>query len=98
MIVEAKKLVREGESMSFEWTLNLLHLYFDCWRLLKVEVNKKEEQLFLQFSFTKKKNSLFKEVQARVSMRVYKLISKCCVLSSTPYSLAPNLPYDQNSF
>ena len=26
-------------------------------------------------------------------MRVYKLFSKVVVLSSTPYSLAPNLPY-----
>ena len=67
--------------------VELITLVIDCWRLLKTEVNKKEEQLlFLQFSFTKKKNSLFKEVQARVSMRVYKLISECCVLSSTPYS------------
>ena len=78
--------------------VELITLVLDCWRLLKAEVNKKGEQLFLKFSFTKKKNSLFKEVQARVSMRVYKLISKCCVLSSTPYSLAPNLPYGPNSF
>ena len=62
-----------------------------CWSLLKLylELIKEQLLLFLKFSFTEKKNSLLKEVQARVSMRVYKLIKLMLCSSSTPSSLAP---------
>ena len=75
----------EKVNRSVEWTLILIvdtdyTCILICWSLLKLYLELIKEQLFLKFSFTEKKNSLLREVQARVSMRVYKLINECCVL------------------
>ena len=68
-------MVQEGESNEFEWTLNLLHLMIDMLESLKVEVNKKEEQLFWKFSYNTEEQFIRREVQSSRSMRVYSVIS-----------------------
>ena len=44
--------------------VDLLHLMIDCWKSLKVEVNKKEEQLFLKLSYNKEEQFIKREVQS----------------------------------
>ena len=55
--------------------VDLLHLMIDMLESLKVEVNKKEEQLFLKFSYNTEEQFIRREVQSPRSKRVYSVIS-----------------------